>query len=70
MRPLLAGLPVNCSNCSYDFFITRILQAALDHNFHLFCKKLRDSEEELQYKTTYSKRSKCWWVEQVKEPKK
>ena len=58
------------SHCSYDVFITRILLAALDHNVHLFRTDLEDSNGQVRYKKTYSKRSKNWRVEPVKEPKK
>ena len=44
--------------------------AALDHNFHAFRKELRNSGGESRYKKIYSKRSKNWRVELVKEPKK
>lgn len=58
------------SHSSYDVFITRILLAALDHNVHLFRTDLEDSKGQVRYKKTYSKRSKNWRVEPVKEPKK
>jgi len=58
------------SHCSYDVFITRILLAALDHNVHLFRTDLEDSNGQVQYKKTFSKRSKNWRVEPVKERKK
>jgi len=50
--------------------MTRILLAALDHNVHLFRADLEDSKGQVRYKKTYSKRSKNWRVEPVKEPKK
>ena len=54
---------------SYEVFIARILLAALDHNAHLFRKDLEDSSGQIQYKKKYSKRSKNWRVEPVKEEK-
>ena len=54
---------------SYDVFITRILLAALDHNFHLFRDDLKDSTGQVRYKKQYSKRSRNWKVEPLKEPK-
>lgn len=54
---------------SYDVFITRILLAALDHNFHLFRDDLKDSTGQVRYKKQYSKRSRNWKVEPLKDPK-
>ena len=48
----------------YEVFTGRVLLAALDHNFYVFCKTL-----EGQFKKIYSKRSGKWRVEAVKEPK-
>ena len=48
----------------YEVFTGRVLLAALDHNFYVFCKTL-----EGQFKKIYSKRSGNWRVEAVKEPK-
>ena len=46
------------------YLLGRMLLAALDHNFHVFKKTL-----EGQFKKIYSKRSKNWRVEPVKEAK-
>ena len=58
------------SHYSYDVFTTRILLAVLDHNVHLFRSDLEDSSGQVRYKKTFSKRSKNWRVEPVKEGKK
>jgi len=58
----------SCYCC--DSFITRILLAALDHNFHLFRDDMKDLTGQVRYKKQYSKRSRNWKVEPPKEPKR
>ncbi|KAL9960634.1 hypothetical protein ACROYT_G034118 [Oculina patagonica] len=55
---------------SYDVFVARVLLAALDHNFNLYREDVSDSSGQVQYKRKYSKRSKNWRAEPVKEGKK
>lgn len=49
--------------------MARILLAAIDHNCHAFRKPALSEDGKLKYNKLYSKRSKNWRVQVVKEDK-
>lgn len=51
----------------FIYFVARIALAALDHNMHLFRNQARNNNGELLYKRKYSRRSRKYHAEPVKE---
>ena len=52
-----------------DAFMGRALLAAIDHHTHVFRKAAVSASDKLKYDKVYSKRSKNWKLETIKEPK-
>ena len=52
-----------------DAFTGRTFLAAIDHNTHVFRRAAVTATGKLKYNKVYSKRSKNWKLETVKEPK-
>jgi hypothetical protein len=52
-----------------DVFVGRTYLAAIDHNAHVFRKAAVTASGKPKHNKVYSKRSKNWRIEVVKEPK-
>ncbi|XP_071819789.1 uncharacterized protein [Apostichopus japonicus] len=54
---------------SYDGYVTRMLLAAIDHNYHIERAYDSTADGKPMYRAKYSKRSKQWAPQKVKVPK-
>ena len=54
----------------YEFFVARVLLAAIDHNMHIFRPHATTDGGALKYARKYSKRTKKWRAEPVKIKKR
>lgn len=58
-----------CVYFRYPYFIARILLGAIDHNMHLFRPPAKTKQGNLCYARKYTKRTKRWHAEPLKEAK-